>query len=54
PFVITIEQDFNKYSVSSIPTLAVVGKDGKIALVTVGAGSESLLKAAVKTLLKSN
>jgi len=54
PFVITIEQDFNKYSVSSIPTLAVVGKDGKIALVTVGAGSEGLLKAAVKTLLKSN
>ena len=53
PFVVTLEQDFNKYYVSGIPTLAVVGKDGNIALVTVGAGSEGLLKAAVKNLLKA-
>ncbi len=53
PFVVAQEQEFKSYHVSGIPTLAVVGKDGNIALVTVGAGSEGLLKAAVTSLLKS-
>jgi thiol-disulfide isomerase/thioredoxin len=53
PFVVAQEQEFKSYHVSGIPTLAVVGKDGNIALVTVGSGSEGLLKAAVNSLLKS-
>lgn len=51
PFVVGVEQDFKNYHVRGIPTLAVVDRDGKIALVTVGSGSEGLLKHAVQTLL---
>lgn len=53
PFLIAEDADFKNYQVRGIPTLAVVGKDGNIALITVGAGSEGLLKAAVANLLKS-
>ncbi len=52
PFVIAGEDDFKNYKVSGIPTLAVVGKDGNIALVTVGSGSEALLEHAVRSLLR--
>jgi hypothetical protein len=52
PFVIAEQSDFEAYHVSGIPTLAVVGRDGNIALVTVGSGSEGLLKLAVDKLLK--
>ena len=51
PFVVGVEQNFKDYNVSGIPTLAVVGTDGNIALITVGAGSEGLLKFAVGNLL---
>lgn len=51
PFVIAKDEDFKNYFVKGIPTLAVVGKDGNVALVTVGAGSEPMLKLALKTLL---
>lgn len=53
PFVVAQESDFQAYKVRGIPTLAVIGKDGNVALITVGAGSEGLLKAAVANLLKS-
>ena len=53
PFVVAADSDFKNYKVRGIPTLAVVGKDGNIALITVGAGSEGLLKAAVANLLKA-
>ncbi len=51
PFVVGVEQNFKDYHVPGIPTLAVVGPDGNIALITVGAGSEGLLQFAVKKLL---
>lgn len=51
PFVIAEEANFKSYHVSGIPTLAVVGPDGNIALVTVGSGSEGLLKIAVQNML---
>jgi thiol-disulfide isomerase/thioredoxin len=51
PFAIGAEADFKNYHVSGIPTLAVVGRDGNIALITVGSGSEALLQFAVKNLL---
>ncbi|MGE3172248.1 MAG: TlpA family protein disulfide reductase [Planctomycetota bacterium] len=51
PFVIAAEDDFKAYHVRGIPTLAVVDRDGKVALVTVGSGSEALLKFAVERLL---
>lgn len=51
PFVIAQEQNFKDYYVRGIPTLAVVGRDGKIALITVGSGSEGLLQFAVGRLL---
>jgi hypothetical protein len=51
PFVIGKKSDFDAYHVSGIPTLAVVDRDGKIALITVGSGSEALLKFAVENLL---
>ena len=51
PFVIAEEANFKSYFVRGIPTLAVVGPDGNIALVTVGSGSEGLLKIAVQNLL---
>jgi thiol-disulfide isomerase/thioredoxin len=51
PFVIGEEDDFKAYHVRGIPTLAVVGRDGNIALVTVGSGSEPVLKLAVQSLL---
>jgi thiol-disulfide isomerase/thioredoxin len=51
PFVIAKKDDFTAYHVRGIPTLAVVGRDGNIALVVVGSGSEPLLKLAVKNLL---
>ncbi|MEZ6035908.1 MAG: TlpA disulfide reductase family protein [Planctomycetota bacterium] len=53
PFVVGAEQDFKNYFVRGIPTLAVVDREGKIALITVGSGSEALLKYAVKQLLDS-
>ena len=53
PFVIGTEADFKNYMVRGIPTLAVVGKDGNIALITVGSGSEGLLRFAVEKLLRS-
>lgn len=51
PFVIGVEQDAKNYHVPGIPTLAVVGPDGNIALITLGSGSEALLQFAVNRLL---
>ncbi|MBX3464344.1 MAG: redoxin family protein [Planctomycetes bacterium] len=51
PFVIGEEQDFKHYHVRGIPTLVVLDRAGKVALVTVGSGSEGLLHFAVKQLL---
>jgi thiol-disulfide isomerase/thioredoxin len=51
PFVVATKAEFDAYKVSGIPTLAVVGRDGNIALITVGSGSEPLLKLAVENLL---
>lgn len=53
PFVIGTQQNFQDYHVSGIPTLAVVDRQGNIALVTVGSGSEALLQLAVKKLLEN-
>ncbi|MHC4821628.1 MAG: redoxin family protein [Planctomycetota bacterium] len=51
PFVVGTKQDFTNYHVRGIPTLAVVDRDGSIAMVLVGSGSTKLLDAALKRLL---
>jgi thiol-disulfide isomerase/thioredoxin len=51
PFVIGNEQNFKDYHVRGIPTLAVIGRDGKVAMVAVGSGGEALLRYAVEKLL---
>ena len=51
PFVIGQEQNFKDYFVKGIPTLAVLDREGKVALITVGSGSEGLLQFAVSRLL---
>lgn len=52
PFVIGNKENFTDYRVRGIPSVAVVGPDGKVALLAVGSGSEPLIEAAVKRLLK--
>ena len=54
PFVVGEKGHFESYRISGIPTLAVIGRDGKIAMVKVGSGGEKLLEAAVERLLKSD
>lgn len=51
PFVVAESADFSAYGVRSIPTLAVVDRRGTVALVLVGAGSETLMDAAIERLL---
>jgi len=55
PFVVTAEEsaESKAYHVSSIPTLAVVDRDGKVAFLQVGSGDETLLATAVDRLLKA-
>jgi thiol-disulfide isomerase/thioredoxin len=47
PFAIATEAEFKAYRVQGIPTLVVVGRDGKVAFLKVGGGDETLLKLAV-------
>ena len=54
PFVVGEKGHFESYQISGIPTLAVIGRDGKIAMVKVGSGGEKLLEAAVERLLKAD
>ncbi len=51
PFVIGEKADFEAYRISGIPTLIVVDKAGKVALIAVGSGSEPLIEAAVARML---
>jgi thiol-disulfide isomerase/thioredoxin len=52
PFAIGAEGDFKSYKVSGIPTVAVIGRDGVVRCVAVGAGSEPLVRAAVTAALE--
>ncbi len=52
PFVIGDAKDFAKYKIRGIPTVAVIGTDGKVALLTVGSNTEPLVRAAVERELK--
>ena len=47
PFVVGDKKDFENYHVTGIPTVVVVGVDGKIQLVSIGSGSEPLVRATV-------
>lgn len=54
PFAIATEAEFKAYSIQDIPTrfggmpaLVVVGRDGKVAFVSVGGGDEALLKVVI-------
>lgn len=51
PFVLGTEQDFRTYQISSIPTVVLVGRDGRIALVMMGASCEPVLRYAVSVAL---
>ena len=41
------EQDFKTYQISSIPTVVLVGRDGRISAVMMGASCEPVLRYAV-------
>ncbi len=47
PFVLGTEQDFKTYQISSIPTVVLVGRDGRISAVMMGASCEPVLRYAV-------
>lgn len=51
PFVLGTEQDFQTYRISSIPTVVIVGRDGKVAGVMMGASCEPVLRYAVAAAL---
>ncbi len=54
PYPIAIADEdkaFEAYSVSGIPTLVVIGRDGKVAQVKVGSGGEEKLLQTIKKLL---
>jgi hypothetical protein len=53
PFAIATEAEFKAYGVTGIPTLVVVGRDGKVAFVKVGGGDETLLRIAVERQLEA-
>ena len=52
PFVVGEKSDFESYQVPGIPTVAVVGADGKVALWVVGSESEPFVEAVVERELK--
>ncbi|MCC6575679.1 MAG: redoxin domain-containing protein [Planctomycetes bacterium] len=52
PFVIATQAEFEAYGITGIPSVFVVGKDGKIGFVAIGSGREALIKAAAQRLLK--
>ena len=54
PFVVGEKSDFEAYQVRGIPTVAVVGRDGKVALLVVGSGSEPFVEAVVERELKKS
>lgn len=47
-------EEFKKYGISGIPTLVVIDKQGRIADIKVGSGSEEALVAQVKKLLAAD
>lgn len=51
PFVVGPKSNFDAYKVSGIPTIVVIGKDGRVRFVGVGSGSESMVKQAVAAAL---
>jgi thiol-disulfide isomerase/thioredoxin len=51
PFAVAGAEDFKNYGVTGIPTLVVVDREGKVALVLVGTGNEVLLEAALHRLV---
>jgi thiol-disulfide isomerase/thioredoxin len=53
PFVVGVEQDFKNYGVQGIPTMAIVNKEGKVAMIVVGSGNDALIETCVKNLLKN-
>jgi len=53
PFVVADVATFrDAYGVTGIPTLVVVGKDGKVRYVSVGTGTEAALRAAVREAIR--
>ena len=47
PFVVVAPQSFKDYEITGIPTVVVVGRDGKVAYVAVGGMREALIRMAV-------
>jgi thiol-disulfide isomerase/thioredoxin len=52
PFVVGQKEDFEAYGVTGIPTMAIVNKEGKVAMLVVGSGNDALIEACVKNLIK--
>ncbi len=52
PFVVGQKEDFDAYGVTGIPTMAIVNKEGKVAMLVVGSGNDALIEACVKNLIK--
>ncbi len=51
PIVVASKDDFSAYKVTGIPTVFVIGKDGRVGFVAVGSCREALIRSAVERLL---
>ena len=51
PFVVTGRSEFDSYSVSGIPMVVLIDREGTIAWVRVGSGGEGLLETVIERLL---
>jgi len=51
PFVIASKESFTDYKISGIPTVVVIGIDGRVRFVAVGGGSEPIIRLAVERAL---
>ncbi|MFQ5750279.1 MAG: TlpA family protein disulfide reductase, partial [Planctomycetota bacterium] len=53
PFAVGSQEDFKNYLVRGIPTLVILDPKGVVRFVTVGSGSEGLLRHAAEFLMKA-
>jgi len=53
PFAVGSQKDFKNYLVRGIPTLVILDSEGVVRFVTVGSGSEGLLRHAAEFLMKA-
>ncbi len=52
PFAVGTEGDLKAWGITGLPTLAVLDREGKVDLVLVGSGNDTLVEAAVRRLVE--